>query len=217
MAIGDLGALRSDMEVLFTTGTATGLTDLQLLERFLSGGEAAGEAAFTALVKRHGPMVLRVCRCELHDLHAAEDAFQATFLILARRACTIRDGVALASWLYGVARRVARRARLDRARRAARKRRSASVIRDEGRDAPEPPEWLPEIQEEVNRLPERYRAPIVLCYLEGRTHEEAAGQLGIPVGTVKIRLSRGRERLRGRLIRRGLAPALIAPSLSAPA
>lgn len=217
MAIGDLGALMSDMEVLFTTGTAAGLTDVQLLERFLSGGAAAGEAAFTALVKRHGPMVLRVCRGELNDDHAAEDAFQATFLILARQARTIRDRASLASWLFGVARRVARRARRDRARRAARERRRASMIEDQARHAPEPPELLPEIQEEVDRLPERYRAPIVLCDLEGRTHEEAAGQLRIPVGTVKTRLSRGRERLRGRLIRRGLAPALVASALAAPA
>jgi HlyD family secretion protein len=217
MAIGDFGAVLSDMEVLFTAGTAAGLTDVQLLERFLADGEAAGEAAFTALVKRHGPMVLRVCRGELNDLHAAEDAFQATFLILARQARTIRDRASLASWLYGVARRVARRARLDRARRAARERRGASMIEDQGRHAPEPPELLPEIQEEVDRLPERYRSAIVLCDLEGRTHEEAAGQLRIPVGTVKTRLSRGRERLRGRLIRRGLAPALIASSLAAPA
>jgi RND family efflux transporter MFP subunit len=217
MAIGDFGALLGDMEVLFNTGTAASLTDVQLLERFLSGGEAAGEVAFTALVKRHGPMVLRVCRGELQDRHAAEDAFQATFLILARQARTIRDGASLASWLYGVARRVARRAKLDRARRAVRERRSAFMNQDEGRHTAEPLELLPEIQEEVDRLPERYRSPIVLCYLEGRTHEEAASQLRIPVGTVKIRLSRGRERLRGRLIRRGLAPAVIASSLSAPA
>jgi RND family efflux transporter MFP subunit len=193
------------------------LTDVQLIERFISGGEAAREAAFTALVKRHGPMVLRVCRGELNDLHAAEDAFQATFLILARQARTIREGSSLASWLYGVARRVARRARLDRARRLARERRSASMIQDEGRLAHEPPDLLPEVQEEVDRLPERYRSPIVLCYLEGRTHDEAASQLRIPVGTVKIRLSRGRERLRSRLIRRGLAPAVVASTLSVPA
>ncbi len=217
MAIGDLGAVLSDMEVLFRQGTTAGLTDVQLLDRFLADGEAGAEAAFTALVKRHGPMVVRVCRGELNDLHAAEDAFQATFLILARQARSIRDASCLASWLYGVARRVARRARLDRARRAARERRSAMMIDDPGRLAPEPPELLPEIQEELDRLPERYRAPILLCYLEGRTHEEAACQLKIPVGTVKIRLSRGRERLRGRLIRRGLAPALVVSAFTVPA
>jgi HlyD family secretion protein len=215
MASTDFGAALNDIEVLFAHGTAAGLTDVHLLERFLVEGGDAGEAAFTALVKRHGPMVLRVCRGELHNLHAAEDAFQATFLILARQARSIHHRSSLASWLYGVARRVARRARLDRARRAARERLGARMIEDQVRQVSEPPELLPEVQEEVDRLPERYRSPIVLCYLEGRTHEEAANQLRIPVGTVKIRLSRGRERLRGRLLRRGLAPAVAASSLSA--
>ncbi len=178
MAIGDLGAVLDDLEVLFRQGTTAGLSDVQLLDRFLRTGEVGGEVAFTTLVQRHGPMVLRVCRGELNDLHAAEDAFQATFLILARQARTIRDGACLASWLYGVARRVARRARLDRARRTARERRRARMYEDARRLAPEPPELLPEVQEELDRLPERYRSPIVLCYLEGRTHEEAARSSG---------------------------------------
>jgi RNA polymerase sigma factor (sigma-70 family) len=217
MANGDRGAVLDDLVVLFRLGTTASLTDVQLLDCFLAGREEGAEAAFTALVKRHGPMVLRVCRGELKDLHAAEDAFQATFLILASQARSIRDAACLASWLYGVARRVARRARLDQARRAARERRSALMLKGAGRLLPEPPELLPEVQEELDRLPERYRAPIVLCYLEDRTHEEAASQLGIPVGTVKIRLSRGRERLRGRLVRRGLAPAALASALAAQA
>ena len=216
MSIGDFGAVLNDIEVLFDRGTTAGLTDVQLLDRFLADGGASGEAAFTALVKRHGPMVLRVCRGELRDLHAAEDAFQATFLILARQARSIREAGSLASWLYGVARRVARRARTVATRRAARERRGGRMIEDRARHAPEPPDLVPEVQEEVDRLPEKYRSPIVLCYLEGLTHEEAAFQLRVPVGTVKIRLSRGRERLRGRLIRRGLAPALIASALAAP-
>ena len=216
MAIGDFGAVLNDIEVLFDCGTTAGLTDVQLLDRFLADGGASGEAAFTALVKRHGSMVLRVCRGELHNLHAAEDAFQATFLILARQARSIREAGSLASWLYGVARRVARRARTDATRRAARERRGGRMIEDLARHAPEPPDLVPEVQEEVDRLPEKYRSPIVLCYLEGLTHEEAAFQLRVPVGTVKTRLSRGRERLRGRLIRRGLAPALIASALAAP-
>ena len=212
----DSGAVLKGVEALFKTGTVAGLTDLQLLERFVAGcGDDGAEAAFSAVVKRHGPMVLRVCRGELQDVHAAEDAFQATFLILARKARSIRKGGSLASWLYGVARRVASRARVDRSRHAACQRRGA-VMGDRpvflGYD---PPELVPEIQEEVDRLPEKYRAPIILCYLEGLTHEEAASQLRVPVGTVKIRLSRGRERLRGRLVRRGLAPALIASALSA--
>ena len=216
MAIGDFGAVLGDIDVLFSRGTVAGLTDVQLLDRFLNDVEAAAEASFTALVRRHGPMVLRVCRGELRDLHAAEDAFQATFLILARRARSIRDRASLASWLYGVARRVARRARRDRDRRTARERRSAVMRDDPARHAYEPPDLMPEVQEEVDRLPERYRSPIVLCYLEGLTHEEAAFQLRIPPGTVKTRLSRGRERLRVRLMHRGLAPALIASVLAAP-
>ncbi len=215
MASGDFGAVLDDMQVLFDQGTAAGLADVELLARFLADRGAGGESAFAALVTRHGPMVLRVCRGELNDLHAAEDAFQATFLILARQARSIRDRSSLASWLFGVARRVARRARRDRARRLERERKGALMLDHPGqeRQALEPPELLPEVQEEVDRLPDRYRAPIVLCYLEGLTHEEAASQLRIPVGTVKVRLSRGRDRLRGRLIRRGLAPAVIAAAL----
>jgi HlyD family secretion protein len=215
MASGDIGAVLKDVEILFHVGTVAGLSDLQLMERFVSRSDDGAEAAFAALVKRHGPMVLRVCRGELQDLHAAEDAFQATFLILARKARSIRKAGSLASWLYGVARRVARRARADRARRAACQRRGALMAENPVFKGYDPPELVPEIQEEVDRLPEKYRAPIILCYLEGLTHEEAASQLRVPVGTVKIRLSRGRERLRGRLIRRGLAPALIASALSA--
>ena len=215
MASGDIGAVLKGVETLFSTRTVAGLTDLQLLERFAGRGDDGAEAAFATLVKWHGPMVLRVCRGELQDLHAAEDAFQATFLILARKARSIRKGGSLASWLYGVARRVARRARVDRARRAACQRRGALMADNPVLMAYDPPELVPEIQEEVDRLPEKYRTPIILCYLEGLTHEEAASQLSIPVGTVKVRLSRGRERLRGRLVRRGLAPALIASALSA--
>ena len=214
MASGDIGTVLRSVETLFTVGTAAGLTDVQLLDRFVGRRDDGAEAAFAALVKRHGPMVLRVCRGELNDIHAAEDAFQATFLILARKARSIRKGGSLASWLYGVARRVARRARADRVRRIAHERRGA-VMADQPIVVQEPPELVPEIQEEVDRLPGKYREPIVLCYLEGLTHEEAASQLRIPVGTVKIRLSRGRERLRGRLVRRGLAPTLIASALSA--
>ncbi len=217
MASGEFGAVLEDMQVLFDQGTAAGLTDGDLLGRFMADRGGAGQSAFTALVKRHGPMVLRVCRGELNDLHSAEDAFQATFLVLARQARLIRDRSSLASWLYGVVRRAARRARLERARRLERERKGARMLDEMGRHAPEPPDLLPEVQEEVDRLPERYRSLIVLCYLGGLTHEEAASQLAIPVGTVKIRLSRGRDRLRSRLIRRGLAPAIIAAALEAPA
>jgi RNA polymerase sigma-70 factor (ECF subfamily) len=175
--------------------------DGELLRRFITAGE---EAAFAGLVRRHGAMVFGVCRRLLNDIHDAEDAFQATFLVLARRAASIRKPDAVASWLYGVAYRVARRARMAR--------RTCPLT-----DAVEPissadpvaeaswRELRPVIDEELNRLPEKYRAPLVLCYLEGRTNEEAARLLGWTKGTVSGRLARARDLLRPRLARRGLA------------
>ena len=214
MASGEVGVVLKSMETLFSEGTAVGLTDVQLLDRYVGPSDHGAEAAFTVLVKRHGPMVLRLCRGELNDMHAAEDAFQATFLILARKARSIRKVESLASWLYGVARRVARRARSIGCGALRTERRGALMVGHPSRMEREPSELVPEIQEEVDRLPGKYREPIILCYLEGLTHEEAASQLRIPVGTVKIRLSRGRDRLRGRLVRRGLAPTLVASALS---
>ena len=165
----------------------------------------AAEAAFAALVARHGPMVLGVCRRALADPNDVEDAFQATFLVLVRRARSVRVGDSLGRWLYGVARRVAAKAqaRSERARV-----RSVPLAREPV--APEPPadriELLAALDEEVSRLPEKYRAPVVLCHLEGLTHAEAAERLRWPVGTVSGRLSRARDLLRDRLVRRGMAP-----------
>lgn len=203
-----------DIETLFTAGTASGLSDGQLIARFTRRGDAQGsETAFAALVARHGPLVLRVCRGVLkNDPHAADDAFQATFLILARKAASIRKEGSVASWLFGVARRVALRARHERLTREANERRGAAMA-DSPAQSADPPELLPEVQEEVERLPEKYRAPVVLCYFEGLTHEEAAGQLRLPVGTIKVRLARARGRLKGRLARRGLAPSVLAATL----
>ena len=154
-------------------------------------------------------MVLRICRGVLRDLHAAEDAFQATFLILARKAGTIRKRESIASWLFGVARRVAWRARAEPAARSSRDPAVATADLASSR-FDYPPDPMPEVQEEVDRLPERYRAPIVLCYLEGLTNEEAAGRLRLPASTVRVRLMRARLRLRDRLIRQGLGPAVLA-------
>jgi RNA polymerase sigma factor (sigma-70 family) len=188
-----------------TLGPADGDGDGELLRRFAAGRE---EAAFAGLVRRHGAMVFGVCRRLLHDLHDAEDAFQATFLLLARRAASVRQPESVASWLYGVAYRVARKARAAAARRP-----------EVGANPAEPPspadpvaeaawhELRPVIDEELNRLPEKYRAPLVLCYLEGRTNEEAARLLGWTRGTVSGRLARARDLLRPRLARRGLALA----------
>jgi len=170
-----------------------GLTDRQLLDRFLAG---ECDAAFETLVDRHGPMVRSLCRSILRDPHEADDAFQATFLVLACRAGAIRRREAVGSWLYGVACRVAAHARTDAARRRALARYLAEHVSHEAPPAQRPNEPTREVLEEVERLPERYRAPIVLCYLEGRSHEQAARMLGCPLRTVQTRLQRGKARRR---------------------
>ena len=114
MAVRDLGGVLKDVQTLFSAGTMAALSDDYLLDSFLSPHEDAAEVAFEALVRRHGPMVLRICRDELRDAHAAEDAFQVTFLVLARRAGSIRNRGSVASWLFGVARRVSKRAKVER-------------------------------------------------------------------------------------------------------
>ena len=173
------------------------------------------------MVLRHGPMVLRVCRSVLTDPNDAQDAFQATFLVLVRRCRSIRNLESLGSWLFGVASRVAARARVDAARRRAAERRGALRVVtavDSLQDSqPDPSEFGPIVQEEVHQLPEKYRAVVVLCYWEGLTQEQAAVQLGIPLGTVRSRIARARDLLRRRLIRRGLAPvgSLAVPELHA--
>jgi RNA polymerase sigma factor (sigma-70 family) len=208
----DQGVSQS-LRTLFHVGTLSGLTDGQLLDRFAAGrGGRAGseadtdteaEAAFTALVERHGPMVLGVCRAVLGDRHDAEDACQATFLVLAHQAGLIRRRDSVASWLYGVARRVALRARRRAARRRELERRRQARVGPAEPVAPPPAEPWPELYEELDRLPEPFRAAVVLCDLEGHSYEQAAGILRCPVGTIQSRLARGRERLRGRLERRG--------------
>ena len=206
------GTLLQRVQMLFSAGTAVGLTDRELLERFLHHGRESGEAAFTALVERHGPMVFRVCNQALGDRHAAEDAFQATFLVLARRARSIRKHDSVASWLFGVACRAAARIRMVEARRQRYDRRGAIVRAHRRIDVAVSSEPWPELHAEVARLPENYRVPILLCYFEGLTHEQAAGRLGWPVGTVKTRLARGREKLRWRLGCRGLQSELLIPA-----
>jgi RNA polymerase sigma factor (sigma-70 family) len=179
-----------------------GATDASLLERFVAGRD---EAAFELLLWRHGPMVLSVCRRMLRCDHDAEDAFQAAFLLLARKAGAIRRREAVAGWLYQTACRIALRAR-----ETARKR---PVAIPPGAEPTAPDSeadaiWRdlrPVLDEEVGRLPEKYRLPIILCYLQGRTYAEASQELKCPRGTVAIRLQRARELLRGRLTRRGLA------------
>jgi RNA polymerase sigma factor (sigma-70 family) len=193
---------------LFNEGVIGNVADERLLERFLTEDREAGEVAFEALVERHGPMVLRICRTILRDQHDAEDAFQATFMVLARRAASIRSRTSVASWLHGVARRVACCARSAASRRRRHERKAATLAEQIVAE----PRWddvAEVVHEEIDRLPERYRAPIVLCDMEGMTEGQAARRLGRPVGTVRSQLTRGRQRMRSRLIRRGVVPASV--------
>ncbi len=196
-AIGPLGRL-------FESGTVTGLGEAQLLERFLDHGDTD---AFEAILRRHGPMVLGVCRRVLRDPHDVDDAFQATFLVLVSRGRSIRDRESLATWLHGVSRRVAVRARVNARRRSDRER--PMPVEPALAEIPDPieaQERRSAIDDELARLPARYREVVILCDLDGRTHEQAAAVLGCPVGTIKSRLARGRDRLRAGLVRRGVEP-----------
>jgi RNA polymerase sigma factor (sigma-70 family) len=200
------GTFHDSLRTLFHAGSFTGLTDGQLLERFaLRDGEAA-ERAFAALVERHGGIVLSTCRSILRDDHEARDAFQATFLVLVRKAGSLWVRDSLGPWLHRVAYRAASRARRDAERRRRAEREAAGRTANRTVEAGDR-DLATILHEEVDRLPERYRIPVVLCDLEGRTYEETARHLGCPVGTIKSRLARGRECLRGRLIRRGLSLA----------
>ena len=175
--------------------------DEELLRRYARQGN---HQAFEILVHRHGAMVWRVCCNVLGASQAAEDAFQATFLILIRKANSIGQPEKLANWLYGVAHRVAVRARQTIARRAACETKGVEAVLSAADDGGDQLQLLL-LQEELQRLPAKYRSAMVLCYLEGHTHEEAARQLQWPLGTLKVRLMRGREMLRRRLVRRGVA------------
>jgi HlyD family secretion protein len=211
-------AILRDIQTLFDLGTAAGMTDRQLLERFADGRGPSSDAAFEVLILRHGPMVLRVCRNMLRHEADVADAFQATFLVLVRRRETLRTLESVGGWLYGVVCRVAARARVDAARRQKAEQRAAlRVVEavDPAEDIPMNREFGPVVQEEVRRLPEKYRAVVVLCYWQSLTHDQAAAQLGCPLGTVRSRLARARKLLHRRLTRRGLAPlaALVTKAL----
>jgi RNA polymerase sigma factor (sigma-70 family) len=203
--IRNSGAIANHLGLLFSRGTASGLSERDLLDRFLAGND---EVAFAAIVAQHGPMVLGVCRRLLCDPHEIEDAFQATFLVFVRRADTIRGGESVGRWLHGVARRVAVRARSNAARRRGREQTSEETAPISGRPSPEGiaarNELVEILDEELDKLPASLRSLMVLCYLEGLTHDEAAGRLGWPVGTVRSRLARARDTLRRRLSRRGV-------------
>ena len=205
MRSGRLGAARGDVLRLFDGGSVAGLGDGELLGRF---ADRRDEAAFEGLVARLGPMVLGVCRRMLADPHDVDDAFQATFLVLVRRAGSIRDRDLVGPWLHGVAARVARRARAESSRRKARERVAVVPEAVEAVAEVEPgwPELRALIDEEIDRLPEHHRRAVVLCDVEGLSREEAAIRLGWTPNMVRGRLERARGRLRGRLARRGLAP-----------
>jgi RNA polymerase sigma factor (sigma-70 family) len=176
------------------------MTDTEVLDRFMAANDPD---AFRVLIDRHGPMVFAACRAVLRERHDAEDAFQSTFLALVRCAGTIKQKDCIAPWLHRVAVRAAWRLR----RRLSRERSAQRIRPDSEPECPFPPRdlsFIPLVREEVSRLPDGYRQPVVLCYLNGKTNEEAAAQLRCPVGTIKGRLWRARQTLRDRLRRRGL-------------
>ena len=209
MASGTSGILQRDLSTLFGSGSLTGLTDRDLVERVTvrrrrgrGGVRGAGHAAWA-----HGLAGLPQCPGSSGD---AEDAFQATFLVLVKQRGSIRNLDSVASWLYGVASRVAARARVDEARRRKTEQGGIRLAADSDAADESTPTFDqavhgPIVQEEVRRLPEKYRSVVLLCYWEGLTQEQAALQLGCPIGTVRSRIARARDLLRRRLIRRGLS------------
>jgi RNA polymerase sigma factor (sigma-70 family) len=176
-------------------------TDAELLSRFVRQRD---EAAFSTLLHRHGPVVLGACRRVLHNEHDAEDAFQATFLVLARKAHAVEKPELLGNWLYGVACRIALKARGKIARRRVKETQAVRPLLESTQSEAVWADLRPVLDEEVNRLPDCYRLPFVLCYLQGKTNEEAAHLLGCPKGTILSRLATAREKLRTRLVRRGI-------------
>ena len=195
------GAVLGGLDRILNRGTVADFGEGDLLEQFVAN---ADEAAFEALVCRHGPMVLGVCRRVLRHEQDIEDAFQATFLVLVRRARSIRDRERVGQWLHGVAHRVAVRARANAARRRVREQTGIKI--DSARvDSPPLDDVAMILDNELLRLPESLRVPVVLCYLEGLTHDQAAQRLGWPVGTVRSRMSRARDLLQRRLTRRGVS------------
>jgi polysaccharide export outer membrane protein len=209
------GAALHQVQMLFDAGAVGMLTDGELLDHFISRRGDAVEAAFGALIRRHGPMVLGVCRGVLGDRPETEDAFQATFLVLVHRACSVRERDSLGRWLHGVARRIAVRAKTQASRRRAHHQRFAEAAPSWERLVEDSSDEIAILREEVERLPARLRAPVVLCYLEGLSYEGAARSLGVSEGTIRGRLARGRSLLRSRLERRGLTASAVLVALGA--
>jgi RNA polymerase sigma factor (sigma-70 family) len=190
--------------------TLRDLSDPQLVEKAIAGCDVS---VFQAIVLRHGTMVYGVCWRVLQHEHDAEDAFQATFLVLARKLSTVRKRASLASWLHGVARRIALKAQAQAAARR-RHERQASVPEAVPADNPTPGEVRAVLDVELARLPEKWRLPLILCYLEGRTQDEAADHLGLSKGTLRNRLDQARRALASRLTQRGVVwPAVLSAVL----
>ncbi len=210
MATTELGTLLRHIEQLTAGHGVRQWTDRQLLDDFTARRD---EAAFAALLARHGPMVLRVCRRVLHHEQDAEDAFQATFLVLARNTGSIRKQDTLGNWLHGVAYRTAMSAKRSAARRRNHEARLRAVV-PQTTAGPTWDETQAVLDEEIQRLPPCFRAAFVLCVLEGKSGAEAAGELGCKEGTVKSRVSRARRLLQQRLARRGIKLAVLLAALS---
>jgi polysaccharide export outer membrane protein len=203
MSAGQMNRVLSHLHHVALIHECGDLTDAQLLERFL---RRHNEIAFSALVRRYGPMVLGVCRRVLAHHHDADDAFQATFLVLVRKAASIRPHSCVGPWLYGVAYRTALKARSSAARRRSAEQKAG---RERSLTAPADTRYDPSplLDEELGRLPEKYRAPVVLCLLQGKSRKAAAGLLGWSEGTLSGRLARAKQVLGERLRRRGVVPA----------
>ena len=206
------GQIAEHLETLFQFGAAGDTPDGHLIRRFLDDDEGGKQVAFSQLVERHGPMVLRVCRKVLRDHEDAQDAFQATFLVLARKADSVRKGDSVASWLHGVALRVAMKARRAASRRKDHEGRVGRSRATAMADAHDTDGSWPELHEAIAGLPARYRESVVLCYLEGLTIDSAAHRLGCSPGTICSRLSRAKDRLRSRLRGRELALTALGPA-----
>ncbi len=205
-------AVGRELDRLFGLGADGTITDPQLLELFVGGNDESASLAFEVIVERHGPMVLRTCRTVLGDFHAAEDAFQATFLVLARKARTLGSRELLSNWLYGVASRIARKARARARTQQARYQDSAlaaeAVVAHEAHSGLES-ELNRIVHEEIDRLPRAYRSAVVVCYLQGKSQAQAAAQLQLTETTIRGRLARARKLLGRRLTVRGVAPAAL--------
>jgi RNA polymerase sigma factor (sigma-70 family) len=201
MASVRLGAAMRQIHLLFGEGTLAGLPDAQILERYVAQSD---ELAFTALVQRHGPMVLAVCRSVLDDPNDADDAFQAAFLLLARKAKSLWVDDSLGGWLHRVASRIAFQMKSDAARRRDQERRAAEKAGKRRTSGKPEDDTFRVLHQEIDRLPERYRKPIILCYLEHMSYQQAANHLRWSEGTTQSRLARGRSLLRARLARRGV-------------